>query len=256
MFGVYHEKKPVRKKLGYVGEFCPYCRSFQNISVCTVKLASHVWAIRVETGQLLRHEGTCKACRGIFRVDLDESFTNFLHDPMADIVELVQLTQPYAHLNWGHRLEIEEQVIQDPHQLPKDVREALLAEPFQLTTELAEEIGIGNEYLDWTTVWTAAGFTLLVVLVSRWIGQNYPGDSLWIFAPMGIGLVGFLVTFAIFGFSGRRRLRRIFKPLFQRAIFPLKPTRLELDAFWPRLRGHMLGKVLRATDLLEPADRK
>lgn len=122
---IYWGKKVVHRKLGYVADFCPLCRSPQPFLVTRVGLAGHIYGITSGDGELRGYHRTCQECGTALQVSDPTSAYASISQSLAPIAELTQHTFPNLTSVRGDRLALEEQVRSTPLQLSGEARRAL-----------------------------------------------------------------------------------------------------------------------------------
>lgn len=243
----------IRKKLGFVADFCPYCRDFRQIRVERVgtrallagqsSLSSH--------SSLIRFDLICLTCRGVVpRGEIDELTPQKRREKGADLERLLAATNPTTREACAPRLEMERILRKDPRALDPEDRIGLIIEPFDNCFIPAAEIA-ENSYLDLPLILSlpiGIGITALMGYIVAKLGG---GDTMWVMLPIGTGALALGGILYVGSRSGQRRVRRVFLKLLRNALEPLQPTQAELASFWHRLKGHPLGKAFKIRDFAD-----
>lgn len=134
MFIIWGTKQKERR-IGFVADFCPICRSIQPFELLRVGLARHVYYITFGSGKLVGHLGRCQSCRCAKSVNATR-FTQPAKDT-GFLDRLIEQTFPTIRAFYAERLALEEQILRSPSSLSEEQRATLLLEPFQY---LADEV--------------------------------------------------------------------------------------------------------------------
>lgn len=233
-------KKVVRRRIGYVADFCPVCRELRSFKVKRVGLVGHVYYVSFGEGELAGHVRTCSVCD----VDLEARPEHYLgiHPDKLDLQELAALTNPDWRKKHAARLALEQARATDPGGLSPQDRAFLLQEPFALLAPKAEE-RFRASHFDARTLAAIAGLFVLVALAGA-IGEAVPAakDGL-IFAAVVAGIA--LVTWQVTQIKHRWFRAKIF-PTLLLALRPLRPTPQEIERILDehRRRGDQIGRKL------------
>lgn len=244
---IFWGKKLVRRRIGYVADFCPVCRTLRCFKVKRVGTVPHVYYVSLGgEGDLVGHTRTCAGCN----VDLDARPELYLgiHPHMLPPEELASATNPDWRLVHAERLKLEAALASDPATLSPEQRTTLLQEPFALLAPKAEE-RFRSPHFDPRTLGMLLGALVLVGLAAA-LGGAIPGakTGLVILAVL-IGVAGVAWQVAQ---TRRRWLRDVIFPTLLHALRPLRPTPREIeDALAAsRRRGEQIGRKLDPARLI------
>jgi len=246
-------KKHVYKKMGYVADFCPLCRTIRPFRLDRVGLANHVYYITVSQGELVGHARTCMTCKTI--LNGNPNLYREVSKKLVDQGELQRTTFPNLLTHHAERLTLEQSIKHSPVSLSADTRRALLKEPF-LLLDPAVETRFSSTHLDkYTGLTLLALFVLLpfVSMIGKQLAPAYEGEIFLGFLIAGIAAVsvqGYLQT-------GRYFDKKIF-PILVPALKPLKPTTEEIASVIAELKKAELkfGKKLKLSALVEQLKRQ
>jgi len=239
-------KKLVRRKLGYVADFCPLCRSQQSFQLFRVGSASHVYFLSAGEGELVGFERKCLKCRTLFNAD-PSAYATVCKKP-ASLGELKLKTFPLLEQVLKQRLELEQKIQKNPSALSADERHVLIRDPFLLLSPTVEN-RFASTHIDKETAIAIVGAIALLMAGPALAQKIFPGDvevSVMIFIGVGLCLVGWQVAM-----SGRRFMRRKIVPILADCLRPLQPTDRELVAVIAELKQlkHKIGRKLKVADL-------
>lgn len=156
--------KRVEKKLGYVAEFCPICRSVNPFRIVRIGMAGHVYYISFGSGQLVGHHAECQQCRNVKKVD-PTVYAAFEPKGGMELGPLIQKTFPKIREAYAERLDTEEEIRRNPNSLARAEREALLMEPFQYLSDQVEARYAGGTQFDMESGIGCLGTILVSVLL-------------------------------------------------------------------------------------------
>lgn len=246
-------KKHVRRRLGYVADFCPLCREVRAFELERVGLAGHLYYISLTEGELVGHRARCTTCDTAYETSLD-TFVRPAPN-MASLRELIGTTFPRIAEHYSKRFAIEK-AIRDPFaKMPAETRDWLLHEPFRLLSHKVED-DYRPTRMDLRSM---AGFG------AAFVGGSAIAAALTALAPQYqfeiVGSVIVVVALVAWGLNAVSR-RRAFNagvliPLAT-ALRPLKPTREELAGIVKDMKalGLKIGKRVRVDALLAELGRK
>lgn len=240
-------KKLVYRKLGFVADFCPICRSIAAFAVKRVGLAGHVYYISMSEGELAGFERTCQTCATCFGTDTAKY--REIASTLASLPELQAQTFPDIAVVLHDRLELEERLAKAPLLLSSEDRRSLILDTFLLLSPKVEK-----RYAS-TTIDMGVGLALLAAIVLMIAGPAVllsmspdadPGIPLLVCVVLGLGLVVWQIVVA-----KSRFMTREIVPLLVKALRPLKPAQGELQAATAELRaaGHKIGAKLKLPEL-------
>ncbi|MGM9481152.1 hypothetical protein ACS5PN_08165 [Roseateles sp. NT4] len=244
-------KKIVRRRCGFVADFCPICRTARPFSVERVGSASHVYYLSFGEGDLLGHERTCLDCNTPLRAE-PESY-RALSKKRLPLQELVAQTFPNLREAQHQRFDLEARIRNDLGSLSREDRTTLIHNPFLLLSPKVDR-RFERTHIDLPLAAAIlAGIALFVTgpAVLHRAFPNQEGELFLIFGLLGLAL---MVWQGIQ--SGRRFMRREVLPQLVRALYPLKPREHEVKATLEALRAnrHRLGRRVKAADLMAGLD--
>ena len=222
-------KKRTEKRLGYVAEFCPICRTIQPFSFTRIGLVSHIYYVGIGKNRLVEHAGRCERCHTSRAVNAERYANKASSVRSVDI--LAEATFPNIRETYAERLKLEGQLASAPGSLRPEVRPALLLEPFRYLARNVEEICGGDTKFDRQSGFGCVG-TIVAVAALFFLGQviyegkESPDWLLW--GLLGLLGAGSVYTLVQLGLGPRRQLRRQVWPALARALKPLDPTEQEL----------------------------
>jgi hypothetical protein len=232
-FFIFWGTKVVRRRLGYIADYCPICRDLRTFKMKRVGLAGHIYYISFGEGSLAGHVRTCVVCD----VDLDAQPDHYLaiHPHKLEPQELAELTNPNWRRVHAERIALAERLAAGAEGLSAQDRAALLWEPFHLLTPKCEE-RFRSSHFDLRTLGAIVALIVLVWLASL-SGKLAPSVA---FAA-GMALVVWQVT----QIKHRWFREKIF-PTLVPALRPLAPGAREIQDIVRELRrrGAQIGKKL------------
>jgi hypothetical protein len=246
-------KKKVERKLGYIAEFCPICRTPREFEVSRVGIASHIYFISVGEGNLAGYIGRCQQCGTMIPIDA-KKYKTFEEESNAAFKTLIQNTFPNLCNAYAERLDIEERLKnREPVSLPN--REVWLMEPFEyLIPEV--EARYANAKLDKeSNIGCAVTVLLLMFLCSGFIvfeNSALVQDSMFI--GMGlVAIVGLIYTIVQIMLAPNRYVKRNIIPRLSQALSVLNPSKQEIEGCLStlKIKGFRIGKKIKAEKLLE-----
>lgn len=241
--------KHVYRKVGFVADFCPICRSIKEFLVRRIGLAGHIYYISVSEGALVGHERTCMDCKTTFLTDAGKYAK--ITKKAASLSDLEQQTHPHLKTLYAERLALENKVKTSRAFLTAEERKSLIEEPFFLLSSKVEN-KFSAMHLDKETGFSILGAFLLVTVTAgssilQTVAPNHVEEGLLTLIAISIVFVGW--QFAI---SGRRFMRTQIIPVLANALHPLRPTENEIGSALSemRLRKYKMGFKLKLTDLM------
>jgi hypothetical protein len=246
-------KKKVERKLGFVAEFCPICRTPRKFEVSRVGIASHIYFISVGEGNLAGHVGCCQQCGTIIPVDAGK-YETFKEESNIALEALVQNTFPNLYNAYAERLDIEERLKKrEPVSLPN--REVWLMEPFEYlipdvearftNTKLDKESNIGCVVTVLLLMFLCGGFIVFE-------NSALIRDSLII--GMGlVAIIGLIYTIVQIMLAPNRYMERNIIPRLSQALSVLNPGKQEIERCLStlKIKGFRIGKKIKTEKLLE-----
>lgn len=239
-------RKIVRRKLGYVADFCPICRKPATFELQRVGSAGHIYYISAGQGALVGFEKQCTKCHT--SLNAEPTHYTSVADKKLAFPALVAQTFPKLHEALKARLDLEEQIRLAPATISPEDRHALIRHPFLLLSPKVEQ-RYAATHLDLEIVLAFVGAIFLMIIgvaVAKKVALDYEGPALLVFIVIGIVMVGWQLAL-----SGRRYMRKHIIPVLAGSLKPLKPTSRELQTTIDELKrlGHKMGSKLKATDL-------
>lgn len=241
-------KKIVRRKVGFVADFCPMCRDPRTFRLDEVRRVSHFYYISLGGGDLLGYERICAGCTIALQGEPGHYASTSKKAAGVDV--LMQSTYPNLRDVYAERLRIEETVRYSPGELPMDVREALIRQPFVLLSSVVEaklrqtsfDVVSGSVVVGSL----AAFFGALAVAPS--IAPDYVPQVI-----MAVGLAGVAAIIWAFATGGKRYVRRAILPRVAKTLRPLKPSDVEISAVLSDMRRarRKLALKLQSKDVLQ-----
>jgi hypothetical protein len=240
-------RKLVYRKMGYVADFCPICRSPQQFELKRIGSASHVYYVSFGEGQLAGYERTCGACRTTFRAE-PSAYASISKTP-EPLAALTTQTFPNLDIAYRDRLALEEKVRRAPTSLSTAERQALIRSPFLLLSPKVEKRFASTHIDKEVGLSMAAAVALLIAgpALTRAVAPDASGMAALVFIALGV----LLVVWQIFR-SRRRFMMRQVVPVLASAIRPLRPTESELKFVLAELTQlkHKIGTKLKLADLI------
>jgi hypothetical protein len=239
-------KKHVYRKVGYVADFCPMCRSIKGFLLRRVGLAGHIYYISLSDGALIGHQRTCEDCKTIFNANADKYAS--VSKKAASLDDLQRQTYPTLKLVIAERLALEEKVKNTPASLSTSERRELIYAPFLLLSPKIEK-QYASIQVDKEIGFSLAGVIIFFMIVPEIVQENFSNhadESLLIF-----GAISLILLIWQFMTAGRRFMRRQIIPVLSKAISPLHPTQAEIDSILGDMRQkkHKMGTKLKLGDL-------
>lgn len=241
-------KKHVYKKMGYVADFCPMCRTIRPFQLDRVGLAGHVYYITVGKGELVGYAKKCMNCKTILNGKPD--LYREVSKKLVEQGELQRTTFPDLQTKYAERLKMEQTIKHSLGSLSAETRREMIREPFVLLNPIVEQRFKATQIDKYTA------FTLLAVLVlfpfllslGNKIAPTSTGEitlGLLLAGVAAVSVQGFLQT-------GRYFDKKVF-PVLVPALQPLKPTAEEITSVIAELRKaeRKFGKKLKLSALLE-----
>jgi hypothetical protein len=217
-------QKVVRKKLGWVGDFCPICREIRPFRLISSRKVTHLYYIPVSRGEEV-FTRTCLACAAVLDA-AREAYAGTARRLPGDIIELVQQSMPDIDTRYADRFEMEDRLLAG--ELTGEDRDDAIMEPFALVVPQIKQRAspvcidpVSGLCLAATAVVFAGG-----LIAAASVPPSMQNSALSIaFAAGGAGFLAFLILLAT---DVRRYVRRKLQPMLVRALAPLRPTLDEL----------------------------
>lgn len=240
-------KKTVRRRLGFVADFCPICRSPQAFELQRVGSAGHVYYISAGQGELLGFERTCLSCGTSLEAHPERYAAP--EKRVQTLKELVRRTYPTLQADLQERLAFEEQIQRDPGSLSAEDRRACIRQPFLLMSPRVErrfastkiDLGVG------LAIFGALSLLSIGPALFHAVAPDKDEFGVLVSLGLGAGLVGWQMLA-----SGRRFMQHQILPHLAGALRPLRPTEREITAVLREMKqsGHKMGAKLQATDVI------
>jgi len=241
--------KEVRRRLGYVADFCPLCRDLRAFEVTRVGMAGHIYYLSFGEGQLAGYNRTCCTCGTALNAAPDSYKT--LGERLLPVAELAAQTFPNLKEAYAARLALEKSLRNPLARNEPGERAALLKEPFILLSPRVEQ-RFNSTHFDWQTLAAffggfLVGMPLIIALVEALLPSIKDEAVL-----VAIGAV-VVATGAQMALAGGRWMRKQLFPILVPALLPLKPTPAELETVLKDMKtlGRKIGSKVRLADLLE-----
>jgi hypothetical protein len=240
-------KKVVRRKVGFVADFCPMCRDPRPFRLNEVRRIGHIYYISLGSGDLLGYERVCEGCTLALHGEPGHYASTLKKVASVDL--LMQSTYPNLRDVYAERLRIEQTVRYSPGELSMDVREALIKQPFVLLSSVVDA------KLRQTSIDAVSGGILVGSLVA-FFGALIVGPSIVPdYVPQllaTVGLVGVAAILWAFATGARRYVRAAILPRIAKTLRPLQPSEGEIGAVLSDLRRarRKLALTLQSQDVL------
>jgi hypothetical protein len=240
-------KKVVRRKVGFVADFCPMCRDPRPFRLNEVRRIGHIYYISLGSGDLLGYERVCEGCTLALHGEPGHYASTLKKVASVDL--LMQSTYPNLRDVYAERLRIEETVRHSPGELSMDVREALIKQPFVLLSSVVEA------KLRQSSMDLVSGGILIASLVafcaSLVVAPSIAPDHV----PELVTAVGLVCLAAIvwaFATGAKRYVRAAILPRIAKTLRPLRPSDGEIGAVLAEMRRarHKLAGKLQSQDVL------
>jgi len=239
-------RKVVRRKAGYVADFCPCCRGLRPFTLYVHRSVAHIQRIPLGFGEEVGFERVCNDCRAPYEAK-DTTYAQ-VSRRLLPLQELKRLTYPTLDRVSQERLALEERVRTGRVKLSPEDRFAWVKAPFMYLSPRVER---GSMHMDKELAITLAG-CIVLFLSAGYVSRNYVPDL----APQ-IGLITLAVILALVVWqlreSGLRFMRRQILPALARSLKPLQPTQQEIEAVIGEIKQgtHKIGKRLKAAEVME-----
>jgi len=245
--------KLVRKRMGFVADFCPICRSSQAFQLNRVGAVRHVYFLSFGSGKLLGHEIICQECK--IALEADPLKYASISKKVLPANELYELTFPNIREVYKERLAFEEKLARKLEPLTAEERRKQIFLPFALLSAKVED-RLSATRIDKESFITLVGVIVFAVVAINISNHFFPeSQPQVILSAIVIGLVAFIGQLAL---SGRRFMRKQIVPIIAKSLLPIQPTDDELKAAIMEFKraGHKIGKKLKPADLtskMQPA---
>jgi hypothetical protein len=237
-------RKIVRRKLGFVADFCPICRAVTAHRLGRIGSAGHVYYLSFGEGRLVGHERTCQHCKTTSITE--ESRYGTPEKKLAAVEMLVIKTFPTIRAHYADRLELENRIKLGPTHVTAEERSALIASPFLVLSQMVEE-RFARTQIDRYGALAIVGMVVLLLATSG-IANRLAPDQLpeMVLTALVVGLA--LVVWQIAAGSKRYMSEEIV-PRLATALRPLRPSPDEIRGVLADLTAHKhkLGKKVDPT---------
>ncbi|NHZ65048.1 hypothetical protein [Massilia genomosp. 1] len=239
-------RKNVYRKLGYVADFCPICRSAQAFLVRRIGRASHVYFISVGKGELAGFERICQSCLTPLKTE-STTYKQILKET-APLPELQASTFPNLEQVWQEELALEARISNALAYFPPTERSELILKPFLLLAPTVERC-YNSVVMDKQAGYTILGSVLATVAGWAAAGALFPGSGYKV--GIGIFAIGYALSLWQILAAKTRRVTREVVPAIAKGLRPLAPTDSELQAAFAAVydAGYMMGSKLKLPEL-------
>jgi len=236
-------KRIIRRKKGYVADYCSVCRSPQAMHATELREVNHVYWIRVSSGQSVAFESKCLLCKSIFARS-PHSYTHFVKEP-----SLEQAHQSHTTPGLGEyveeRMELEERL--HAGFAGYSDRMALIHEIIHDLEYMAEKKASSG----WSEHFS---MVLVILFLAGLVGSalcgsghmNCPFTYGWYLATAILMVV---VFYRVAVLPKRLRSRGVMS-LLARGLVPIDPSREELESVIGQARGSKLASSIRVDELI------
>jgi hypothetical protein len=241
-------RKVVRRKLGYIADFCPVCRELRPFTLNVVRRVSHVYYIPLGRGDELGHDRTCQECRTLYQAK-DTTYLQVARRQMP-FEELKRVTHPTLDAVIRDRLELEHRVRNGRLKLSPADRFAWIKAPFMYLSPRVEW-RFASTHID-----KEVGLAIIATLVLPFVVGNVTSAYFPDVTPQATAIsicAGLsVIIWQLIG-SGSRFMRREIIPVLARSLAPLQPTQQELEAVINEIRQgtHKIGRKVKPEQVLE-----
>lgn len=245
---IFWGRKIVRRKLGYVADFCGICRAASEFELQRIGSVGHVYYLSFGEGALVGYERKCTGCGTSSAADANR-YARISPATLA-LEQLKRSTFPGLDEAIQERMALEERIRTSPHMLTRAEREALIRNPFLLLSPKVEkrfssthiDLGVGLALLGAIAVLCAAP-----VMASA-VGQDAEGKIFLVAIAIGTALVIWQSLE-----SGPRYMRKEILPVLAKSLKPLQPSEAEIGQALEELKkaGHKIGKKLKPAHVVQ-----
>ena len=243
--------KTFYRKVGYVADFCPICRSPQPFQIRRIGLASHLYYLPVSQGKLIGYDRTCQQCKTLSTTDFSRYHQALKRSP-ASLDELIAQTFPTLRTYYSTRLALEQRVQQSALFLSADERHNLICEVFDCLAPIVQK-----RFTSVTCDWQTGVALLFVIFVFAFLAPYWhlylPPDISQV--PLRVAIAASLIALIWqLSVSKFRFMRQKILSRLATALMPLQPTKQEIERVLNELAASnmKIGKKVNWKDL-EPA---
>lgn len=239
-------KKVVRKKIGFVADFCPICRTIRPFQVMRLEAAGGLYYLGLGEGEPAGHERTCQQCDTSYPAE-PATYASIAKTILA-LSELKRQTYPHIEEALRDQLALEQRVRHALVHLSAEERSALIRSPFMLLSSHVEKRFSALHIDRGVALSMVAALALLTfgTAAARSVAPDSTDWSMLVFLGIGIVLIGWQMAL-----SGTKYMNRHIVPKLARALRPLRPTEHELKSVHAELKElrHKMAKKLVLAEL-------
>jgi hypothetical protein len=244
-----HGERIVRRRAGFVGDFCPFCRELRPLEAFAVRRVPHLNYIQMGRGTHVATELVCQSCNSLRGIAKDA--TQPTKRPSTDLAELVASTNSKAMDSILARTELEDRLRSGS--ITADERIHLLNEPFEMLEYSAHARSLPDGAAA-ATLWMAVLSIVLLVVV--WDGMNAfiaSGYASWgraagaFASALAAIYVGNMCIRGVIDHAKRYRRCAAYRPALVRSLAVLQPTTQELESTLSMLRSQSSRVVASIT---------
>jgi hypothetical protein len=220
------------------------CREPQAFLLRSVSAYNHVYYVRTSS-ESSGFERICQGCK--LALQGAPKYYKASESKPVRVEDIVRTSFPTLREHYADRLRIEETLRSDPFSLPKDLRYALVEQPFKVLSPLVQ---FRRTSLDWVVATALiAGFSLLFSAPTLADALHIDNQEMMFGVMGGTGLILFIASMVT---EPRRYIKRRIVPRLANTLAPVHPTEAELGAVLQRMRGAKQKIAsLRAPQLLK-----
>lgn len=248
--------KTVKDKLGWLAEYCPFCREPRALQLRRHRLVGHLYGVGFGRGTITRHSLRCPDCRNDWPIDPD-TYPLPVRKRPENLVDLIGRTNPDLLDVFERRMALEAEAASARPNDPQRI--ALIREALTYVLPIIER-RIGSKQVDLPTglAFIAAALCVLAAIVAWGVHQEV-GVSISIFYAAVLVAVLSVTWFVWAAATGVRRFarRKVF-PKLAALIGHLAPDQRELETAMAdgRLVSTAVRKALSAERLFNYLDER
>ena len=241
-------RKIVRRKLGFVADFCPICRAVTAHRLGRIGSAGHVYYLSFGEGRLVGHERTCQHCKTTSITE--DSRYGRPEKKLAAVEMLIIKTFPTIRTHYADRLALENRIKLGPANVTAEERSALIASPFLVLSHMVEQRFAHTQIDRYGALAIGGAIAMLLAtcaIANRFAPVLLPEMVLTVFV-VGLALVIWQIVA-----GSKRYMSEEIVPRLATALRPLRPSSEEIRGVLAELTAHKhkLGKKLDPTLLAE-----
>lgn len=240
--------KVIRKRVGYVADYCLFCREIQCHELHRVGQTRHVYFISLGEGTTIGFERRCDQCHNEMPAEAD-LYQDVAGTKFADVSSLEKETFPAVRDFYAERI-ADDQRIKRGQRLSSEARSGYILEIFDLLNPPVEA-RYAAAHLDKWSVGSALAMIPAFVLLGVFREQVIKtGVDIGVVLMCLIGL-SIAIPLLLVATDGGRFLKRRIYPALVYALAPLDPTKEEIQSALQRLRqfGLKIGRKVSARKL-------